>query len=369
MNADRRNRILIVDDEPMNRDLLEGMLLPMGYEVFTAENGFQALERAHNSWPDVILLDIMMPRMDGFEVTYRLKTDPQTRGIPIIIVTALIAAEDRIRALKIGADEFLIKPVDRILLQAKVQALCKVKAYNDSLILQQKELEARVERRTEQLQKALTRLREASEETILRLSRAAEYKDGETYAHICRMSQYSAVIARKMGLDDENVELILYSSPMHDIGKIGISDSILLKPEKLSDGESDIMKQHTLIGARILDNSTSELIKYAEMIARTHHEKWDGTGYPRGLNGEEIPLAGRIAALADVFDALTTQRPYKDAIPVDEAIRMIQEQRGTHFDPEVVDAFLAAIREIRAIMDNYQDVDEDNFLPFDKGMF
>jgi len=319
-------RILIVDDEERNLRLLEAMLLPLGYEVFKASDGEVALSQVHLVSPDVILLDIMMPKLDGFGVAMRLKGNPETSRIPIVMVTALSETEDRVRALEAGADDFLSKPLDKTELAARVKSLVKVKAYNDHMLNYQKELEAEVARRTEELRQAFDRIKMISLDTIFHLSRAAEYRDEDTGAHIKRMSHYAACVAGRMGLSAEQVEAILYAAPMHDIGKIGIPDKILLKPGKLNSEEWAIMCRHTSIGERILQGSDGEFIKLGAVIALSHHERWDGSGYPMGLKGEVIPLPGRIAAIADVFDALTSRRPYRlSDFMVDEAYKMIKE--------------------------------------------
>jgi putative two-component system response regulator len=346
--------ILIADDEDRNLRLMEALLLPMGYDVRMAANGKEAIEKARETSPDVILMDIMMPVMDGLEAAKILKQDEETRIIPVVMVTALREVNDRVKALEAGADDFLTKPVDKIELRTRVQTLVKVKAYNDSLRDYQKKLEVEVDRKTIQLQKTLEALQIASLDSIHRLSRAAEYKDEDTGTHILRMSRYSEAVARKLGLDDKTVERILYATPMHDVGKIGIPDKILLKPGKLDPDEWEVMKQHTTIGARILEGSRAGFIKLAEVIALTHHERWDGSGYPRGLKGARIPLVGRITAIADVFDALTTRRPYKEPFSVEKSFAIIRESNGTHFDPDVVNAFFAIQDEILAIKEEHQ---------------
>ena len=347
--------ILIADDEDRNRRLMEALLLPMGYEVLKAVNGKDAIEKAKETSPDVILMDVMMPVMDGFEAVNILKQDEETRIIPVVMVTALREVSDRVKALEAGADDFLSKPIDKTELRTRVQTLVKVKAYNDHLRNYQKQLEAEVALKTIQLQKTLDALQIASLDFIRRLSRAAEYKDEDTGAHIERMSRYSEVVAQKMGLDGKTIERILYAAPMHDVGKIGISDKILLKPGKLDPDEWEIMKQHTTIGARILSGSRAGIVRLAEVIALTHHERWDGSGYPRGLKGARIPLVGRITAIADVFDALTTRRPYKKPFSVEKSFAIIQESKGSHFDPDVVNAFFAVQYEILAIKNEYQE--------------
>jgi len=352
-------KILVVDDEDRNLRLMEAMLIPLGYEVILAGDGEEALEKVRDLPPDVILLDVMMPRMNGFEVARRLKEDEETTIIPIVMVTALREVEDRVKALEVGADDFLSKPVEKTELRARVQSLLKVKAYNDHMRDYQKELEAEVARRTEQLRQAFERIKAASLDTIYRLSRAAEYRDEDTGAHIQRMSHYAAVVARKLGQDDVTVEAILYAAPMHDIGKIGIPDHILLKPGKLDPDEWEIMKQHSIIGGEILEGSDAEFINLAEVIACTHHEKWDGSGYPKGLKGAEIPLAGRVTAIADVFDALTSKRPYRrEPFSLEKTFAFIEEGQGSHFDPEVVEAFFAIKDEILAIKEEHKDQHE-----------
>ncbi|MEW5722562.1 MAG: two-component system response regulator [Thermodesulfobacteriota bacterium] len=354
--------ILVVDDEELNLRLLEALIRPQGYEVQVARDGVEALARVRETPPDLILLDIMMPRMNGFEVASELRRDEETRTIPIVMVTALQDVEDRVKALEVGADDFLTKPVDRMELRARVRSLLKVKAYNDHMKNYQQELETEVARRTEELRAAYARITKASLETIHRLSRAAEYKDEDTGAHILRMSHYSALVARRMGLNDTTVERILYAAPMHDVGKIGIPDHILLKPGRLNPEEWVVMKRHTTIGGAILEEAEGGFIKLGEVIALTHHEKWDGSGYPRGLKGREIPLAGRIVAIADVFDALMSKRPYKEAFPLEKSLAIIQEGRGGHFDPTVVDTFFEVLEDILKVREKYQDQRQSRLL-------
>ncbi len=351
----KTSKILVVDDEERNLRLMKALLIPLGYEVILTLDGEEALEKVREIPPDMILLDVMMPTMDGFEVSRRLKGDAETAIIPIVMVTALREVEDRVKALEAGADDFISKPVEKTELKARVQSLLKVKAYNDHMRDYQKELEAEVSKRTNQLRKAFEKIRASSLETIYRLSRAAEHKDKDTGSHILRMSHYSASVARKMGLNEKNVEAILYASPMHDVGKIGTPDRILLKPGKLDKDEWEIMKQHTTNGAKILESSAHGFIKLGEVIALTHHEKWDGSGYPKGLKGSIIPLAGRIVAVADVFDALTSKRPYKEPFSSEKSYSIIKEGRGNHFDPDIVDALFAVEHEILSIKEKYKD--------------
>lgn len=345
--------ILVVDDQSPNIELLEAFLLPQGYKVIRACSGEEALSKLSFEI-DLILLDVMMPGMDGFEVTRRVRENPSFRQLPIILVTALREMDDHVKGIEAGCDDFISKPVDKIELTARVRALLKVKAYHDLSDTYQKKLESEIAIRTKELQRALESAKTAALEIIQRLSTAAECRDAQTGGHIGRMSRYAAAISRQMGLNAVETELIQFAAPMHDLGKIGIPDRILLKPAKLSPLEWEIMKGHTLIGAEILKDSTIELLQVGEIIARTHHEKWDGSGYPAGLSGENIPLYGRIAAIADVFDALCSPRPYKEAIPYEKALDVLREGRGEHFDPAVTDAFFAILDEIQAIQLQYE---------------
>lgn len=358
----KRTKLLIVDDEERIRVALLDVLQTQGYEISQASNGIEALQKVKRESPDVIILDINMPRMNGLEVTRKIKVDDQLKHIPLIILTGLDDMEMRIKALKLGADDFLIKPPHMAELTARVRSLVKVKAYNDHMRNHQKELEAKVAERTQQLKQAWEQISQAhrtlktsSLDTIYRLARAAEYKDEDTSVHLQRMSNYAAAIAQKAGLNQDKVDTILYASPMHDIGKIGIPDRILLKPDKLTPDEWKIMKQHTSFGAQILGGSPSDLINVGERIAQNHHEKWDGTGYPLGLKGKEIPIEGRITAIADVFDALTSKRPYKKAFSENKAFRIMKEECETRFDPELLDVFLSIKDEILAIKHKYKD--------------
>jgi putative two-component system response regulator len=347
--------ILIVDDQPQNIELLEAYLVPLGYEIVTATNGEEALKKLSGNQIDLILLDVMMPGIDGFEVTRRVRQGKTNRLLPIILVTALQETEDRVKGIEAGCDDFLSKPIDKTELLARVRSLLKVKAYNDLLSNYREELEVEVGRRTEELKHALEMIKSASLETIYRLSIASEYKDVDTGAHIKRVSLYCAVVARRMGLDDKTIETILYAAPMHDLGKIGIPDHILLKPAMLDAAEWEIMKTHSVIGAKILRGSDAQFIRLGEIIARSHHEKWDGSGYPDGLKGKNIPISGRITAIADVFDALTSKRPYKEPFSVEDSLVIIRAGRGNHFDPDVVDAFFAIKDKILAIKKEYVD--------------
>jgi len=344
-----------VDDDERFRRILEARLVAMGHEVILATDGEDGLAKAQGVGPDLIVLDVMMPVLNGYETALRLKSSPDTSHIPIVMVTALNEVQDRVRALEAGADDFLTKPVDGSELKARVQSLLKVKAYNDHMRHYQEELEAAVAKKTDTLSAVLQRLEAASLDTIYRLSRAAEYRDSDTGAHIERVSHYAAAVARRMGQPHEFAQMLLYAVPMHDVGKIAIPDCILLKPGRLSPDEWRIMQKHAEIGAAILSNSDSELLQMAETIAWTHHEKWDGTGYPRGLREEAIPLVGRITAVVDVFDALCSKRPYRQPLLMDRLLEIIRDARSQHFDPQVVDAFLAAKDEVLDIKERFSD--------------
>ena len=354
--------VLVVDDLPQNVKLLEAYLIPQGYEIVRAANGEEALAKLTASQIDLILLDVMMPDIDGFEVIRRIRQNDKYRLLPIILVTALGETKDRVKGIEAGCDDFISKPVDKTELLARVKSLLKVKNYNDLRSNYQKELESEVNKRTEELKQASDRLKTASLDTIYRLSIASDYKDGDTGAHIKRMSRYCAAIARRMGLDEKTISDILYAAPMHDLGKIGIPDKILSKPGKLDPVERDIMKLHTVIGAKILSDSDAELLKLGGIIALSHHEKWDGSGYPNGLKGKAIPIEGRIAAIADVFDALTSRRPYKEPFSLEKSLVIIRRWRESYFDPDVVDTFIAITEEILTIKAQYT---EDNSQAFD----
>jgi putative two-component system response regulator len=353
-------KILIVDDDKMNRLLLSTILSRMSYHVSEAVDGIDCLEKAVTSCPDLILLDVEMPGMDGLDVTRQLKKNDETKNIPVMIVSAHDELPARVRAVEAGAEDFLSKPVEQIILKAKVKSLLKVKEYNDNVHNYQKKLEEEVEKKTASLKQALDELRSASDklrlysmDTILRLSQAAEFKDAETGGHIQRIGFYIQAIGKAMSLSDQEIETFRYASPMHDVGKIGIPDHILMKPGPLNDSEWEIMKQHTTIGGKILSGSDSSILKTAEAIALTHHEKWNGCGYPCKLKGLDIPMAGRITALADVFDALTSKRPYKKAFSVEKSFDIMAKERGESFDPELLDVFLSIKQEIAEIRNTH----------------
>lgn len=340
--------ILVVDDTPENIDILNE-ILGGTYNIKVAGNGETGLKIASSkNPPDLILLDVMMPGIDGYEVCRRLKANESTKKIPVIFVTTKGEVEDETTGFQLGGADYITKPVSPPIVRERVKT--HLALYDQNRVLEEK-----VQERTIQLKQALDGLKRASLDTIYRLSRAAEYRDEDTGTHILRMSNFSAAIARKMGLSEEVVESLLYAAPMHDIGKIGIPDRILLKPGKLDPDEWDIMKRHSRYGSSILEGSNQGFIKLGETIASTHHEKWDGSGYPSGLKGKEIPIEGRVVALGDVFDALTSKRCYKPPLPLEDAYKIIKDGKGSVFDPEVVDAFFAVEDEILHIKEKYKD--------------
>jgi putative two-component system response regulator len=359
---EKSNQILVVEDDAMNNRLLTKILTQMGYKVESAFDGISGLEKVESSPPDLILLDLNLPRMDGYEVARRLKQDEKTKIIPIVVVSAFSEVENRIKALQAGADDFLSKPIDQVELRARVQSLLKVKMFNDHMVNYQKILKVEVDQRTQQLLQAYDELKDASEkikkaslDTTIRLVQASECKDEDTGSHIKRIGYYAAAIAQAMALPSQDIEIILFAAPMHDIGKIGIPDRILLKPGKLDAEEWTTMKMHTVIGGRILTNADTYVLQMAEQIALTHHERWDGTGYPRGLTGSHIPIWGRITSICDVFDALTTNRPYKKAFPIEQSLEILKNERGSSFDPEVSDVFFSIQEKIFSIRRDYTD--------------
>ncbi|WP_029147742.1 HD domain-containing phosphohydrolase [Methylophilus sp. 5] len=322
----KQAKILIVDDEPLNLKVLK-QVLQDDYRLSFAKNGMDALELVKKEKPGLILLDVMMPGMTGFEVCRQLKTDRETHTIPVIFVTALAEEADESEGFAAGGVDYINKPISPALVRARVKT-------HLSLV-------------------HIDELKRTHLELIQRLGRAAEFKDNETGMHVMRMSHVSGRLALQMGMDPHFSEQLIHAAPMHDIGKIGIPDYVLLKPGKLNDEELTLMRKHPEMGAKILDNSTSPLIKLAHSVALYHHEKWDGSGYPFGLTGEDIPLEARIVAVADVFDALLNKRPYKEAWPVEDAVAEIEANRGKHFDPAVVDAMLQCLPDLIAINNNW----------------
>lgn len=350
--------ILAVDDEPFNLDLIELVFMDCdNVNLVKAVNGKDALEKLPASNAEVILLDLRMPIMDGFETLERIKNDPIFSKIPVIVVTA--NNEEKHKALKMGANDFLSKPVD-------VEEL-KLRTFNHAALYKsQKELEylnknldTLVEQRTHELAVALKHAKETEYEISLRLGRASEYRDLETGMHIKRMSHYSALLGRLSGMDEEEEQLLLYASPLHDIGKIGIPDAILLKPGKLDEQEFHLMKQHSVLGGLMLsDGENYPIIQAGQIIATQHHEKYDGSGYPKRLKADEIHIYARIVSIADVFDALSSKRVYKPAFELARTLQIMTDGRGTHFDPILIDLFTANINKFLEIQKNFPDTEE-----------
>jgi putative two-component system response regulator len=333
--------ILVVDDTPSNITVLMEILRG-DYRVLAATNGEQALKIARSDPPpDLILLDVMMPGMSGHEVCERLKAESSTRKIPVIFVTAMNQVEDEMKGFALGAVDYITKPVSPPIVQARVKT-------HLALYDQNRELERMVRERTAELHH--TRL-----EIIKRLGRAGEFRDNETGMHVVRVAHYCRLLGEAVRMNEEDVDLLFNAAPMHDIGKIGIRDNVLLKPGKLDEDEIKIMRNHVPFGAEIIGEHSDRLLSMAQVIALTHHEKWDGTGYHRGLKGEEIPLVGRITSIADVFDALTSVRPYKKAWPVEDAVTWLQREAGKSFDPELVKKFVAIMPQILAVREKYSD--------------
>jgi len=344
--------VLVVDDQLHNVKLLEALLHAEGYATIAARNGSEALALAATNMPDLILLDIMMPDMDGFETVARLKADPRTKPVPVIMVTALDDRESKMRALEAGAEEFLSKPIDRADLRVRVRNLLRLKEYGDFLADHNRILEEQVRQRTAQIE-------EAYRDTVFTLVRASEHKDEETGHHIRRISYYCKEMAAAMDLPADFRSAIYHASPMHDIGKIGIADHVLLKPGGFTPREWVIMRTHCTLGASILGSGTSPYIRMGAEIALNHHERWDGSGYPNGLKGEAIPLAARIMQICDVYDALRSRRPYKPAIDHARTIEIITRGDGRvepgHFDPEVLACFTTLADKFAAIYDKHVD--------------
>lgn len=337
-------QIVIVDDVEANLLLLKHFIGQLGesHEVEAFTDPQLALAHCQGAVPDLVIVDYMMPELNGIDFIQRFRAVPGRADIPVLMVTANDELTVRYSALEAGANDFLTKPLDKIEFRARMRNTLALRA-------SQKRLEDRASWLAEEVLKATDEVVRRERETILRLSRAAEFRDPETGDHIQRMAHYSWMIAVRLGLPLEQQQLILEAAPMHDVGKVGIPDHILLKPGKLDEAEFAIMKQHPVIGHQILSDSNSPLLQMAATIALSHHEKYDGSGYPLKQKADAIPLVGRIVAVADVFDALTSARPYKAAWELDRAVAFMREQRGLHFDPQCVDVFLDRLDEVQAV--------------------
>jgi putative two-component system response regulator len=373
LTENKKQKILIVDDEPMNLKVISFMLESYGYEYDTATNGKEALDKTKSFSPDLIILDVMMPVMDGYEACKRLKEDPLTCRIPVVMVTALADKDAKLQGLKAGADDFLTKPVDTTEIMLRTKNLLRVKEFEDFIKQHNELLESEVKQRTSELRTALDELGRINDElvlseniikkgyidTIQRLTIVAEFKDEDTGSHIKRISHYCTILAKYLGWSEDNIEIISYASPMHDIGKVGIPSDIILKPARLNTEEFALMKTHTTIGGRILHGSTSRFLKMAESIALSHHERWDGGGYPKGLKGNEIPMEGRIMNIVDQYDALRSRRPYKPPFDHLKTYQIIVEGDGRtnpeHFDPDVLAVFRDIHKQFDEIFETHRD--------------
>ncbi len=355
-SASREAQIMIVDDEAINIEIVKAYLEEEGFTNFLTTTKSQiAVEMVRSHKPDIVLLDINMPQVSGLEILNVMRSDAELKLIPAIVLTASNDPQIKLKALRLGASDFLAKPVDPSELMLRLQNVLAVKAYQDHLAEYSIRLEDQVRIRT-------TELVRSRQEAIHCLARAGEYRDDDTGHHVTRVGRYAALIAHELGFDKDAIDLIEQAAQLHDVGKIGIPDSILHKPGKLDPQEFELMRTHCDIGRRIINplsheesirltahtsvgreimgSTNSPVLKLASVIADTHHEKWDGTGYPNKTSGLDIPIEGRIVAVADVFDALSSSRPYKSAFPLDKCLQILIEGRGTHFDPTVLDAFM-----------------------------
>ena len=374
MNDDSRSHVLIIDDSLGVIEFLEGVL-GTDYNVSFACNGAEGLASAHRYPPDLILLDVMMPEMNGFEVCRRLKENATTREIPVIFLTGLGSSADEEYGLLLGAGDFIAKPISPPVLIARVRNHLLLANSRRELKRHNDELESLVAERTREILLRDKKLIASQTAIITAFCALAEARDNETGNHIRRTQNYILVLAEELrshprfsaSLDDEMIRLIFKSAPLHDIGKVAVPDAILLKPGKLTPEEWEVMKRHCVAGrnaivtaARELGEEGGEFFGFATEIAYYHHERWDGTGYPCGLLGEDIPLSARLMAVADVYDALITKRVYKEAYPHDESIRIMLAERGSHFDPEIIDAMVRIADKFDAIAEEYKDTVEES---------
>lgn len=347
-------KIMIIDDDQSDVSLLETILKSAKYTHIKGITDSRKSSVTYRDFrPDLVLLDLKMPHMDGFQVMKQLKDIERESYVPVLVLTADHEYKTRLHALEMGAKDFLTKPLNMMEVLNRIRNMLEVRLLHNQVSGQKEILEQKVRERTKELNE--TRL-----EIIRRLSIAAEYRDNETGLHIIRMSKMSALLGKAIGMNETQQELLLNASPMHDIGKIAIPDRILLKPGKFDQEEWEIMKTHTTIGAKILSGNNSELMELARVIALTHHEKWDGSGYPKGLKGEEIPLEGRICGLCDVFDALSSKRTYKKAWSIEDTVAEIDRTSGTHFDPILVKLFKKILPDVLAIKKQYVEPEGNN---------
>ncbi len=342
-------QVLIVDDTEINLILFGALVKKLDdCQAHVFSESRKALAWVTENVPDLIIVDYMMPELDGIEFIRLVRELPGRKLVPILMITANDQKQIRYRALDLGANDFLTKPIDKVEFLARTRNML-------SLNQARKHMADHASWLAGEVRKATQEIVNRERETVFRLSKAAEYRDPETGAHILRMAHYSMLIARELGMSKEDQQLLLEAAPMHDIGKVGIADNILLKPGRLTPVEFEVMKQHAMFGYELLNGSTSVLLQAAADIARGHHEKFDGTGYPDGVKGEDIPVFSRIVAVADVFDALTSERPYKKAWEVEAAIDFLNDGAGTHFDPACVKAFLNAWDDVEQVRGKYQE--------------
>lgn len=347
-------QVLIVDDTEINLILFGALVKKLDdCESHSFADPREGLEWARNTVPDLVIVDYMMPDLDGLEFISLMREIPGREAVPILMITANDQKQIRYRALDIGANDFLTKPVDKVEFLARAKNMLVL---NDA----RKKLSDQAAWLAGEVRKATKEIVQRERETVIRLSRAAEFRDPETGAHILRMAHFSQLIAREMGLSEKDQDLLLEAAPMHDIGKVGIADKILLKPGRLDADEFEIMKRHATIGHELLKGSSSRVLQAGADIALGHHEKFDGSGYPKGLKGEEIPIFSRIVAVADVFDALTSERPYKKAWEDEAAIDFLNQGAGSHFDPVCVKAFLNAWDDVEKVRERYRDAHADH---------
>ncbi|MDE0866568.1 MAG: response regulator [Rubripirellula sp.] len=370
--------VMIIDDESINIEIVKAYLEEEGFEnLIATTQASQAMGMLREHRPDIVLLDIKMPEISGLELLRMMRSDRDMMMIPAIVLTAANDPQVKLQALRLGASDFLAKPVDPSELTLRLENVLAVKAYQDHLADYSEKLERQVQIRTEELV-------HSRQEAIHCLARAGEFRDDDTGRHVTRVGRYSALIAAELGFPQAAVDLIEQAAQLHDVGKIGIPDAILHKPGKLDPQEFEIiqehcnigrriinplsheesirLKTHTSVGLQIMGSTNSPVLRLASVIAATHHEKWDGTGYPKGLAGNAIPIEGRIVAVADVFDALSSARPYKEAFPLDRCLKILADSRSKHFDPRVLDAFLRRKDEAIHVREDYVDFKQDDLL-------
>jgi putative two-component system response regulator len=349
MSQPEADVIVLVDDDVLGLEMLRDLVSSIpGTAVVAFPSAEEALDWCSANQPDLVITDHIMPGLTGLELIRRLRQDPGTAGVPLMMVTAAEDRSLRCQALESGASDVLGKPLDATEVLARTRNMLAIRRGQRLLAERSRLLETEVRRATAEI---VAR----EQETILRLSRAAEYRDWETGTHIVRVAWYARVISRELGLSEAEQELMFRAAPMHDVGKIGVPDYILLKPGGLDEAEFEIMKQHTIIGHRILGGSSSELLRVAAEVALTHHERWDGTGYPERRRGNEIPIGGRIVAVADSYDALTSKRPYKSGWPAELAWQFLAANAGTRFDPDCVAAFQRGRADVDAARESFPD--------------